>query len=168
MKHIIPLSALLESNILDDILDRLSANGMDSLSDKDKWFLNNPEATEYDYNNAHGIKAEDPTPDPDYIEYEGDDDEETIDPYGDEGGYWALKNDLYELCREHSYQTIDNSNGQWYIRFDYYPELLTVLQELYDKHQGAITPKVQTWEGNKFIECFVHSDVAIWLTNEFS
>lgn len=163
MKHLISISALLESNILDDILDKLSASGMDSLSDQDKWFLNHPDATESDYNDAHGIKNEDP----DYIEYEGDD-EETIDPYGDEGGYWALKNDLYELCRSHPYQTIDNSNGRWYIRFDYYPELLKELQELYDKHRGAITPKVHTFDGDRFIECFIPEDAAIWLTNEFS
>lgn len=160
MKHIISISALLESNILDDILDKISTTGMDSLNDEERWYLNNPTASESDYNAEHGIVNKEPAPD--YIEY---DDDVYDDPYGEEEENWEVREDLLNLSQSHAILSIDaRSNGKWVIRFEYYPELLQELQELYAKHRGAITPKIV----KPNIECEVDKSTGIWLSDKLS
>ena len=84
MKYLVNIKQILESNFthIDDILDKINQEGIDSLTDKEQWLLHNPDKTEYDYNVEHNIENDD---------YENDDnDEDNIN--------WEFRNDLLELC----------------------------------------------------------------------
>jgi len=145
MKHIISINKLLESNDakIDQILDKISDNGIESLTDEERQLLKN-----YGQNT--------PT-----------DSEEPLLNITDEEINWDFRDDLYKLCTKHKIYDLKNTNhNYWILSFEQDASVAQDIRQFLFKYYNKVRVQQSKKEYIDLIDIILPENDAMWLDQQ--
>jgi len=161
MKHLLNIHNILENNsddILNKILDKISENDIDSLTDKEKWLLKNYGKTERDYDIEHGLINPE---DEEKNNYHNDSDSNVIEEID-----WQFRNDLLNLCEYNQiYDLKKMPQNYWILSFESDSNVAQDVRQLLFKYHNKIRVQQTKKDYINLIEIIIPEEDGEWLNS---
>jgi hypothetical protein len=162
MKYLFNINIILENNsneIINKILDKITDSGIDSLSDKEKWLLQNYGKTEKDYDIEYGIIT--PNEEKEIYHNESEpnyDDTEEIN--------WQFRNDLLNLCEYNQiYDLKKMQQNYWILSFESDSNVAQDIRQLLFKYHNKIRVQQTKKDYIDLIEIIISDEDGKWLNS---